>query len=294
MTEGEIQSLNIIFKDFFAFIDDLVKDYGEPVSPTNDEFEQLKKKIVELPSNQNNHLPKQFFLVERVAGEILFSHNLNTFLYLKDGFDLMQFHSYIDDGTGSWSYLKEYFTWRKATYLFFSSIGKRYDIQKFAFKVKLPMRFIDGKIYWIIQESRPLELDSQNNIISYINTYSIIEIYKENEQIDLTFEIHYDNLYHDEWSNMLAENKYAIRPFAISSIQCDILKYYQTNTAANSVNCANELKYPRYTIKKYISDSKNKNGIINMARASFPHITFNDLKDVVRFLEKIAWFRVNN
>lgn len=285
-----MKELEIIFEDLFVFIDDLIKDYGEPISPTPEEIEQLKKEIIEQPSNHDTHLPTQFFLIERVAGDILFSHNLDKFLGLIGDFNLMQFHSYIDDGSGDWGYLKDYLTWGKASYMFFNTIGKQYNVQKFAFKVKLPMRFIDGKIYWVMQESRPLEIDANKNMISHINTYSIIGIYKEKKPVELTIEVHYDNLYRDDWNLMLAESRYAIRPFSISSVQVEILKHYLKNPKANSVTCANELKYPRYTIKKYICDSKNNNGIINLARASFPHMTFNDLKDVVHFLEKIGWF----
>jgi hypothetical protein len=286
-----MNELEAIFSDLFAFIEELVKDYGEPISPTPEEFQQLKKQIVENPMNQDKHVPKQFFLIERVAGEILFSHNLDKFLGLSGDFDLMQFHSYIDDGTSDWTYLKDYLTWGKAAYMFFTHFGKIHDLRSFSYKLSLPMRLIDGRIYWVNQESHPLEFDKDNNMISHINTYTISGLYKEPKPVDLTIEIHYKDLYRNDWSDMLAENRYAIRPFSISAIQNDILLHYNNTPKANTVTCSLSLKYPRNTIKKYISDSRNKTGIIDRARVSFPHISFNTMSDVVHFLQRLGWFK---
>lgn len=153
------------------------------------------------------------------------------------------------------------------------------------------MRFKDGRIYWVAQETRPLEIDSDKNMISHLNTYTVVGLYKEERPVDLVAEVYYDNYYHDDWNLMLSESRYAIKPFNVSSVQQEILRHYRNNKNATTVSCANTLKYPRNTIKKYISDCKNKNGILNIARSSFPHITFKSITDVVAFLGKIGWFK---
>lgn len=289
-----MNELELIFADLFAFIDELIKDYGEPISPTTVELEQLKYDIVNHDRIKAVHLPDQFFLIERVAGEILFSLNLDKFLGLTGEFDLLTFHSYIDDGTGNYNYLREYLTWGKATYMFFNIIGKQYDPLKFCMKTRLPMRFSDGKIYWVQQESHPLEIDAEWNLISHLNTYTIGGVYHEKKPVPLSIEIFYENHYVDEWNQLLADSRFAIRPFSISPIQRNILKHYHQNPDATTITCANQLKYPRNTIKKYISDSRYKQGIIDLAKAAFPHIKLNCIKDVVAFLDKIAWYDRND
>ncbi|MCF8363005.1 MAG: hypothetical protein K9G70_10325 [Prolixibacteraceae bacterium] len=283
-------NLQLVFEDLFSFIDELVEDYGEPVYPGKNEIEELKKQIENLPTNNDPHFPKQFFLIEQVAGDILFSYNLDRYLGIEGEFDLMEFHSYIDDGSRDWTYLKDYLSWGKAAYTFFAQM-KMHDLQKFAFKIALPMRLKDGNIYWVSQESRPLEFDAEWNMLSHINTYTVVGLYKEKSRVDLAVEIFYDNYYHKDWNLMLAESRYASKPFVISSIQQEILQHYRNNKDATTITCANTLKYPRNTIKKYISDSKNENGILNIARSSFPHITFNSITDVVAFLDKVGWFK---
>jgi len=286
-----MENLQIVFEDLFSFINELVKDYGEPVYPGKEEVEKFKKQIANLPTNNDPHFPKQFFLIEQVAGDILFSYNVDRYLGIEGEFNLMDFHSYIDDGSRDWNYLKDYLSWGKAAYLFFAQMRQMQDLQKFAFKIALPMRLDDGKTYWVAQETRALEFDAHRNMISHINTYTVIGLYKEKKPIELTGEIYYNGYYYNDWNLMLAESRFAIKPFLVSSVQQEILLYYRNNKNATTVTCSNTLKYPRNTIKKYIADGKNENGILNIARASFPHITFHSITDVVAFLDKIGWFK---
>ncbi len=283
--------LESIFEDLFVFIQELTRNYSEPIRLSTNELENVKKQIENLPSNCDPHFPKQFYLIERVAGDILFSYNLDRYLGIEEEFDLMDFHSFIDDGSQDWIYLKDYLSWGKAAYMFFAQTGKLYDLHKFAFKIALPMRFKDEKIYWVAQETRALEFDEHNNMISHINTYNVVRLYKEKKPIELSGEIYYDGYYYDDWNLMLSELRYAIKPFIVSSVQQEILLHYRNNKNATTVTCANALKYPRNTIKKYISDCKNENGILNIARSSYPHITFNSITDVVAFHDRIGWFK---
>lgn len=52
------------------------------------------------------------------------------------------------------------------------------------------MCFKDGNTYWIAQETRPFEIDSQRNMISHISTYSVIGLYKEHSSKELAAEIY--------------------------------------------------------------------------------------------------------
>lgn len=288
-----MDELEAIFTDLFLFIDELIKDYEEPVSPSLEEIEKLKETIINNPANNYHHLQKHFYLIERVAGEFLFSYNVDKYLGLTGDFDQLGFHSYIGDGVSGWHYLKEYLTWGKVAYLFFREITKVDDITRFSFKTRIPMRFSDGRIYWVLQESWPLELDKNNNVISHINNYTISELYKEKTPIEINAEFYKDGRYCEEWNSLYTENRYAVKPFVLSPVQKDILNFFYNTPNATTAICAEGLKYPLNTVKKYISDCQRKRGVIDMAKASFPHIPIKTLKDVIIFLEKIGWFKNN-
>lgn len=285
-----LKNLNLIFADLISYIDEVIKGHGEPLRPLPHEIEELKKQIINNPANNNPRLQKNFFLMERVEGEILFAFNVDRYLGLEGEFDLMTFLSYIDDGSFSWDYLKDYLSWAKCAYSFAKKTFKDIDTDKFAFKIRMPMRCGDGRIYWVLQEVRPLETDKDNNLISHINTYTISNLYKEKSPIGLVGEFYFDDEYQDEWNKTISESRFTIKPFTPSRIQKDILHYFYKQPNATLKSCAEELKYPVNTLKKYISDSQRKQGIIDMAKISFPKTPNSNLKDVVAFLDKIGWF----
>src|ERR1035437_11103287 len=100
-----MEELEQVFFDMSLVVDEIIKDYGEPVRPSPEEIELLKQEITANPAINNQHRQKNFILIERVSGEILFSHNVDKYLGLPKDFDLMTFLSTITDGTDSWDYL---------------------------------------------------------------------------------------------------------------------------------------------------------------------------------------------
>jgi hypothetical protein len=285
-----MNKLELIFTDLMAFCDELILDYGEPVRPTKDEIEKLKEDIVNSSSTINSRLQKIFYLIERVDGEILFAHNIDKYLGITPPFKIMEFLSFINDGSNNFDYLSDYLAWAKTTYSFVKKNIKGTDINDVAFKIRMPMRCADGRVYWIQQESRILEIDKNDNLISHINLFTIGNHYNEKAPIGLQAELFFNESYQEEWSKTIAENRFSIKPFSIMPIQKDILCYFYKNTSATVKECANDLAYPLNTIKKYISDCQRKQGIIDMAKVSFPTMKISKLKDVVAYLDKIGWF----
>ncbi len=285
-----MKKLEVIFFELMEFCNELVKDYGEPIKPSKEEIEKLKEDIITSSSNKNAHLQKHFYLIERVDGEILFDYNIEKYIGLKSPFNLMDFLSYIDDGTSDWTYLLDYLAWAKSAYSFIDKNLKNTDLYNVDFKIRMPMRFSDGNVYWILVESKFLEVDKNNNLLSHINTYTIGNHYNEKSPIGLQAELFFNESYQEEWSKTIAENRFSIKPFSIMPIQKEILNYFYNNPSATIKQCAEYLSYPLNTIKKYISDCQRKQGIIDMAKVSFPSIQISKLKDVVAYLEKIGWF----
>lgn len=285
-----MKKLELIFTDLMAFCDELILDYGEPVKPSMEEIEKLKADIINSSSNSNDRLQKRFFLIERVEGEILFAHNIDKYLGLKSPFNLLEFFSYINDGSDNWDYLSDYLAWAKSTYSFVKKNLKGTDLYNVAFKIRMPMHCADGHVYWIQQESRFLEIDQNDNLISHVNSYVIGNHYNEKAPIGLQAELFFNESYQEEWSKTIAENRFTIKPFSIMPIQKDILFYFKDNPTATVIKCAEDLSYPLNTVKKYISDSQRKQGIIDMAKVSFPGVKVSKLKEVVAYLDKIGWY----
>ena len=290
MNENSMKGFNLVCADLISFINGMIKENGTPFRPLPEEIEILKKQIVNNPANNNPHLQKNFFLIESVKGEILFAFNVDRYLGLTGNFKIKTFLSYIDDGSYRWEYLRDYLSWAKTVYSFVDKILKKTDLDKIAYKIRIPMRCCDGHIYWVLQEVRPLETDQHNNLISHISTYTISNLYKEKSPIGLVGEFYFDDEYQDEWNKIITENRFLIKPFILSPVQKYILNFFHSHLDATIKSCAAELKYPVNTLKKYVSDCQRKQGIIDMARRSFPEIPINNLKDVVVFLDKIGWF----
>ena len=282
--------LDLILSDFVTFAAMVIKDFGPAQRPPKAEIEKLKLQIINNPSNNDPHIQKNFFVIQGMDGSIQFSHNTEKYLGLSPGFDLKALYAKVDDGTGDWNYLKDYLLWAKSAYSFAKKNFKYIDTDKFAFKIRIPMQCCDGRYYWILKEVRPLEYDSENNILSHINIYTVSNLFKEKEAMGLVGEFYFDDTYHDEWNRTISESRFLIKPFILSPTQIQILNFFNENRHATIKDCALHIHYPANTIKKYISDSQRKNGIIDMAKASFPSLLISNLKDVVIFLDKIGWF----
>jgi hypothetical protein len=254
------------------------------------EVNQVLKYVESYASDKSPHLPRQFFVVESVQGHLVFSQKLEEYFSLKGDFKLGDLYAFIGDQYHSAHYLREFLFWSKAAYLFYHSIKDKHDVRLLAFCARFPMRLYNGESFWVVRETKPLALNQQNQLLSHINTFTIENHFHEHELVDISFEVYYNKHYHPEWNQQLRKFRFAIQPFQLLAAQTEILKFYHEHVGANTVNCSEALKYPRNTIKKYISDSQHHRGIIDKARIAFPHITFNCMHDVIDYLDKIGWF----
>lgn len=288
LSKNPALTLENIFTDLFLFIDELSKDYGEPVESDENKLGHLKDSIVQ--KEQSTHLihQKHFYLIERVQGEVLFSHNVDAYLGLNPTFDLMEFHSRIQDGISGWHYLQDYLSWGKMAYLFFKEISHFDDLKLYSYKIHIPMLFADGQSYWVLQESKPVEFDAKGNMLSHLNIYTVCRLYDLKKPVNLHGEFYRNGMYCKDWNELYLDSRLMVQPFLLSPVQREIVIYYFNNPNATRQACADALKYPLNTIKKYISDSQFKKGIIDKAHAAFPHIPINNLKDVVRHLHAIG------
>jgi hypothetical protein len=285
---NNLLEFNQIIRELSLFFDQLSKDNISQESSLCDDINQFRLQISNSSEANQSRLPKKFYLIQNIKGQINFSLNVDKFLGLDTDFNLRDFLFRIDDSSYTWNYLKDYVTWAKCVYSFVNRTLIRAD--EVAYKIQIPLRCSDDRIYWVLQEARAFEMDLNNNLLSHINTYTICNLYKETSPVGLVGELYINDEYFTEWTKIITENRFSIKPFIVSRTQKDILHFFYKRPNATIKSCAEKLKYPVNTLKKYISDSQRKQGIIDMAKVSFPKTPISNLKDVVAFLEKIGWF----
>lgn len=286
---SNLEEFNQIIQELSLFFDQLSKDKISQESSVCDDINQFKLQLSNYPEVNESRLPKRFYLIQHITGEITFSLNVDKFLGLDSDFNLRDFLFRVDDGLYTWNYLKDYITWAKCVYEFVNTTLIK--TEEVAYKIRIPLRCSDDRIYWVLQEARAFEVDQNNNLLSHINTYTICNLYKENSPVGLVGELYLNDEYLNEWTKIITENRFTIKPFILSPIQKDISCFFYKHTNATLINCADDLKYPLNTLKKYISDSQRKQGILDKAKVSFPQHSISNLKDVIVLLDKIGWFQ---
>ncbi len=284
------EKLEIIYNDIVSFLAEISDELGEPVSPSVNEIAQIQNEIINSVPNNDSRIAIKFFMIIRVKGDVIFNHNTENYLDLPSNYSLLDFFKCVNNGTETTSFLEDYLLWARAAYILSERIISDNCNKNLAYKIRIPMKLRDGYVYWVQQDSRPFEFDRNNHMVSHLNSYTVICRYHETQPHGLLAEIYYNELINDDMSKLISEIRFNIQPFMPTVTQRDVLNYFHKYPNATVNGCANELKYPLNTIKKYISDSQRKKGIMDMARSSFPAINITKLKDVVVFLDKIGWY----
>jgi len=278
------------FPDIRQEINEIVDRLGKPFPLSDTDITEIKKHISTQLSSTISQINNKFYLIVRINGDIIFSHNIEKYLNLGDGYSLEDFFECIGIEKGDKTILQDFLLWARAAYILSEKILFDFDPKRLAYKIEFPLLFKDGTHYWVQQDSRPFELDSVGKLISHLNCYTVMRRHTKGSAELLQAEFYYDELYNEEMSKALTEIRFVNNSFHPKPIQRDILYFFYNAPSSTVKECSEKLKYPLNTIKKYISDSQRKQGIMDMAKVSFPSIKISKLKDVVAYLDKIGWF----
>ncbi len=278
------------FPCFRQVINEIVDRLGKPFPLNDTDISEIKNQITTQINSSISQINNKFYLIVRINGDIIFSHNAEKYLNLDNGYRVEDFFECIGIKKGNKLMLQDFLLWARAAYILSEKILFDFDPKRLAYKIEFPLLFKDGTHYWVQQDSRPFELDSIGKLISHINCYTVMRRNTKAIAELLHAEFYYDELYNEEMSKALSNIRFVNHFFQPKSIQRDILYFFYNTPSSTVKECAEKLKYPLNTVKKYISDSQRKQGIIDMAKVSFPSIKILKLKDVVAYLDKIGWF----
>jgi len=277
-TNSLINEIKVLFTQLYSEIE-------EPISPN--QFE-LNKIIEQFENTLSSHFPymrKNYIFIRRIDGTITYENNLSEYVNIPSPLNVNTYLSLIKP-----EYLFDFLCWTISAYKYAKIIKNQLEPLILIYRIRIPIQLKDGNYYWVLQESSPLQFDKNKNMLSHLNSYTITERYVEKSFVGITGEVYYKNQYNEKFTAELTELMLNKKAFVLSPIQIEIIRYFYTNPKSTITRCAINLKYPLNTIKKYISNSQQKTGIIDKAKLSFPDQNIKSLKDIVSLLSRIGWF----
>lgn len=258
---------------------------GKPIKPSPKDMEKIKNEISANFASKTNLTHKNFFLILQINGELNYVFNIEKYLNIPSPVTLDNYFALIKE-----EYLSDYLCWGIAAYKYGIKIKEYLEPLNLIYRIRIPLKLKDGCYYWVLQESSPLQFDKNNIMYSHLNSYTITERYVERSYVGVTGEMYYNDIYHEKFTKDIFNSMLSKKAFILSPPQIEIVKYFRLNPSGTVKGCAESMKYPLNTIKKYISNSQLKSGIIDKAKLSFPDQNIKSLKDTVSLLSRIGWF----
>ena len=249
-----------------VFVKDLTKDYGKAVNIS----EQLNKKSV----IQQFIYPNQFYLeVDLIKNEIVWTHNMKAFLKdASNSFTLFDFYKLVPK-----EIVNCFALFATQSYILLKKTKHDINYNKEFINMKIPI-FCPKKDKMIVvqQTAMALKLDEDNNIISHLNHYIIL-----NEEYKQPFEYLPKFPGREEINKELYQ---MVKPylFKFKENQTVLLKLYadmqkiNIAKAASFLNCSNDnIKY----MNKRIIEITAKQGLGQ----------FKTAKQVASYFRKLNW-----
>ncbi len=268
-----------LFDNFF-FMYTLTRKLGAPIHLSEAECEKVFENL-----NADKTMTQKFAFIFNIK-EGKLSRHLNTEKFLPySGFlDLNKFFMLIHP-----NYMEEYLKWGRAVYTF---LMKEQPVQldplNQCTKVTIPLKLIDGKYHWVLQEAIPLQVDAANNLISHLNIYSIVRPMEASEKVQLDYRLYINGFETTEWTKVFWKGYFTLQPFDLTPDQTKIVQLIlEDNTITNAEIGLKLIK------QKNSIDMQNKH-ILAKARTAFTHQNFENIRDVVSFLKTIHYFDKEN
>jgi DNA-binding CsgD family transcriptional regulator len=268
-----------IVKNIF-FMRALTRKLGEPVSLTegacNDLFDSLKADTL---------MAQKFAFVYHIKAATLKYHvNTDTFLPYKGDLDLNKFFLLIHP-----DFMEKYIKWGQAVYSYLmQQQHTKLEPLNQCTRITVPLKLIDGKYHWVLQEALPLQIDAANNLISHLNIYSVLKPMQESDKDDMSQRLYNKGLEATEWTKVVWKEFFTLQVFELSEKERQIMALLMIDNRLSNTDIAIRLNRLKNTV-----DAQNK-AILAKARASFPYESFENLRDVVQFLKNLNYFENEN
>ncbi len=259
---------------FNRFLDELSKDFTDPVTPTVEEAEAFFDEI-----RTTHHVSKQFYLVARSQDITLpFHHNTEKYINTRGLLTADKFLELTHP-----DYVADYLQWALATYAYFQGERHNPDITNQFLRLVYPMKLKDYNYHWVLMESTPFQLDKNRNLISHFNVYTILNPYKSDRKLPLIGELWDSDFRNESWTLVLANYRFASKPFFLTPSQRIIVDVISENPEFTNSEIALHLGKQKSTVET------QRKQILAKAKESFPHRDFSTVKDLVDFLGEIGY-----
>ena len=259
--------------NYFLYINELCKNFGEPVNLTGAACEDYFKQLTSI-----DHPVNTFILAARVtSSELLWHHNLDRLVSDDPKFNVYDYFSRIHP-----KYLQEYMRWGIAIYQYAQEVKFRLSPKQHVFTLMFPMRMLDDKYYWVSLQGIPIQFDKKYNLISHINIYTKLHPYHEDDKMVLRGYIH-DNNGGNEHSNFSAdylESITQLKNLVLTLPELELLIVLVEYPCTTTKELAELLQRSKNTL------DKQRRSILRKARCSFELEGFCDVNDVAKFISQ--------
>jgi hypothetical protein len=258
------------------FMKALTRKLGEPVRLTegacDDIFNSLKADTL---------MAQKFAFVYNIKSVTLkYAVNTDKFLPYKGDLDLNKFFMLIHP-----DFMEKYIKWGQAVYSYLmQQQHTQLEPLNQCTRITVPLKLIDGKYHWVLQEALPLQIDAANNLISHLNIYSVLKPMQEGDKDDMSQRLFNKGLEATEWTKVVWKEFFTLQNFELSDKERPIIDLLMIDNRLSNTEIALKLDRLKSTV-----DAQNK-AILSKARASFPYEIFENLRDVVRFLKILNYF----
>jgi hypothetical protein len=258
------------------FMRALTRKLGTPVSLTEGDcqqvFEGLKADML---------MGQKFAFIYNIKAATLKYHvNTDKFLPYKGDLDLTKFFMLIHP-----DFMEKYLKWAQAVYTYL--MEQQHTVLEplnQCSRITVPLKLIDGKYHWVLQEALPLQIDAANNLISHLNIYSVLKPMQKGDNEEMSQRLYHKGLEATEWTKVVWKTFFTLQVFELSDKEREIINLLMTDITLSNAEIALKLGHPKSKV-----DGLNK-VILAKARASFPSEILENLRDVVRFLKILNYF----
>ena len=201
---------------FYFFMKRQTRDFGEPVTLTYSECEKIYDAI-----RAEKFKSCKFALSMDIRTlKFPFVHNVDNFLSCKNNFTIDTYFRAIHP-----EYIIDYVKWAEAVYSCISS-----DLRLIAeplkqnYRITIPMKLLDGNYHWLLMDAVALQFDSNNNVISHLNTYTVLRPFIKGEQTPLIGNLSGPGIDEEIWNETLLNLYFTRKPFILTPEQNKIVE----------------------------------------------------------------------
>ncbi len=171
----DIINLTRAIAENYFFMKGLTKHFGEPIHLSETECEKVLADL-----RNDRFMLHRFSFVFNIKSVKLTHHNNVGKFMSKENIGLEEFFFKVHP-----DYMADYLRWGEAIYSYAQELKAKIQPLLQTYRITIPIKLKDGKYHWVLQESMAFQLDSEKNMVSHLNIYSVARPFDAKEKIPL-------------------------------------------------------------------------------------------------------------